>query len=223
MFNTTNKILAKELFRAKGIPTADWFTLDQIDLLDPETKYILKPAWEDGSLGIDEHSVFMGNDVAYKEKTRAFQPNRFFIEKLIEGREFNITVLGGNKGPEVMPLAEMQFFDYPEDKPKILGYTAKWNTDSFEYEHTSRTFDYEDKDRPLLQKLEAVALKCWRDFNICGYIRVDLRLDLNDNPNVLEINANPCLSENGGFYAACAQKGLTFRDIVERIVEDAYK
>jgi D-alanine-D-alanine ligase len=68
-----------------------------------------------------------------------------------------------------------------------------------------------------------VALKCWHEFNICGYIRVDLRLDMNGNPNVLEINANPCLSENGGFYAACIQKGYTFKDIVERIVEDAYR
>lgn len=222
MFNTTNKILAKEMFLAKGIPTAEWHELDDLDGLDPETRYILKPAWEEGSLGIDEHCVFQGNDVAYVSKLKDLQKGRYFVEKLIDGREFNISVLGGKKGPEVMPLAEMQFFDYPEDKPKIMGYTAKWNEESFEYEHTRRTFDYPEEDLPLRKKIEEIALNCWTRFDMKGYIRVDMRIDATGQPFVLEINTNPCLSENGGFYAASTKRGLSFKDIIERVVEDAY-
>ncbi len=223
MFNTTNKILAKELFRAKGISTADWFTLDQLDKLEPDTRYILKPAWEEGSLGIDEHCVFYGHDKETVAKFSTYQKGRFFVEKMIDGREYNISVLGGKKGPEVLPLAEMQFFDYPADKPKIMGYTAKWNEDSFEYEHTRRTYEYAQEDLPLRQSLEALALKCWNEFNMCGYIRVDVRVDQNNQAYVLEINTNPCLSENGGFYAASMKRGYTFTDIMARIVEDAFK
>jgi D-alanine-D-alanine ligase len=190
-------------------------------MLDPNTRYILKPAWEEGSLGIDEHCIFSGNDKAYIEKLRPLQKGRFFVEKLIEGREYNISVLGGNKGPEVLPLAEMQFIDFPADKPKIMGYTAKWKEDSFEYEHTRRTFDYANEDLPLRKKLEDLALKCWNNFGMSGYIRVDVRVDTAGNPYVLEINTNPCLSENGGFYAASMRKGYTFKEVIERVVEDA--
>lgn len=223
MFNTTNKILAKELFRAKGISTADWFNMDELDQLDPNIRYILKPAWEEGSLGIDEHCVFYGNDKEAIAKFKDYQKGRYFVEQMIDGREYNISVLGGLQGPEVLPLAEMQFFDYPEGKPKIMGYTAKWNEESFEYEHTRRTYDFLPEDLPLRQKLEALALKCWKEFKMCGYIRVDVRVDKNDQPYVLEINTNPCLSENGGFYAASMKKGYTFKDIMKRVVEDAIK
>jgi D-alanine-D-alanine ligase len=222
MFNTTNKMLAKELFVAKGIPTAAWFTLEELDLLDPDTRYILKPSWEEGSLGIDENSIFQGNDHDFVEKAKQLQRGRFFVEKLIEGREYNVAVLGGNKGPEVLPLAEMQFIDFPEDKPKIMGYTAKWKEDSFEYKNTRRTYEYEDEDIPLRNQLEVLALKCWNEFNMCGYIRVDIRVDKDNNPYVLEINTNPCLSENGGFYAASVKKGYSFKEVIERIVEDAF-
>jgi len=223
MFNTTNKILAKELFRAKGISTADWYNMDQLDQLKTDRRYILKPAWEEGSLGIDAHCVFHGGDTDYIQKLRKYPKGRYFIEELIDGREYNISVLGGNKGPEVLPLAEMQFLDFPADKPRIMGYTAKWNEDSFEYEHTRRTYDFPTEDIPLRKTLETLALKCWNEFNMSGYIRVDLRLDHNNIPYVLEINTNPCLSENGGFYAASMKKGYTFKDIMERVVEDALR
>lgn len=223
MFNTTNKILAKEKFSYMGIPTAEWLHPDNLDQIDPKSQYILKPAWEEGSLGIDEHSVFSGDDHNYIEKIKKLQRGRFFVEKLITGREFNISVLGGNSGPEVLPLAEMCFIDFPKGKPKIMGYSAKWNEDSFEYKNTRRTFDFKEEDIPLLEKLSNLALKCWNDFGMLGYIRVDIMVDEACNIYVLEINTNPCLSESGGFYAAASKQGYNYIDIIKRIVEDAYK
>jgi D-alanine-D-alanine ligase len=221
MFITTNKILAKENFRAKGIPTAGWWLPEESPQLDPSRMYILKPAWEEGSLGIDENSVFRGDDKNICESFSKLQKGRYFIEEMIDGREFNIAVLGGKKGPEVLPLAEMQFMNYPEGKPKIMGYTAKWKEDSFEYENTRRTYDYNPEDEPLRDRLRGIALQCWQSFGMSGYIRVDVRVDREGNPYVLEINTNPCLSENGGFFAASMQAGYSFKEIIARIVEDA--
>ncbi len=222
MFITTNKILAKENFRAKGIPTAGWWLPEESPVLDPARFYILKPAWEEGSLGIDESSVFRGDDQTVTGSFCKLQKGRYFIEEMIDGREFNIAVLGGKKGPEVLPLAEMQFLNYPEGKPKIMGYNAKWKEDSFEYENTRRTYEYEPADEPLRKHMKEIALKCWQSFGMSGYIRVDVRVDKNGNPFVLEINTNPCLSENGGFFAASMKAGYSFRDIIARIVEDAF-
>jgi len=222
MFITTNKLITKKFLKNNGIPTADWIELSELNKIDPAERYILKPIWEDGSLGLDFDSVFFGNDKTYIEKLKTVDRKRFFIEKYIDGREFNISVLGGKKGPEVLPHAEMQFIDFPDDKPKVMGYSAKWNEDTDVYHQTERTFDFKDGDNSLLNLLSEICLKCWEVFDLKGYVRVDFRIDKNNNPYVLEVNANPCLSPDSGFYAASMQKGYSFKQVMERVIEDIF-
>jgi D-alanine-D-alanine ligase len=223
MFITTSKILTKKLLKGNDLPTADWMELKEVKKIDPLKRYILKPIWEDGSLGLDFDSVFYGNDTGYIKKLKDVDGNKFFIEEYIEGREFNISVIGGKNGPEVLPLAEMQFIDYPEGKPKIMGYSAKWIEGTDDFHQTVRTFEYNENDKPLREKLTEICLKCWDVFSLKGYTRVDLRVDSNNNPYVLEVNANPCLSYEGGFWAASLKKGLTYKQIIEHIVEDIFR
>ncbi|MCX6285113.1 MAG: D-alanine--D-alanine ligase, partial [Bacteroidetes bacterium] len=150
MFLTTSKVLGKQQMRLHGLPTSDWYTLDQLGKLKKDETYIAKPIWEDGSLGLDEENIFKGNNNAYIQKLKKLNPKEIFIEQFIEGREFNLSVLGGKKGPQVMPPAEILFKDYPEGKHHIVGYKAKWTEDSFEYNHTPRTFRYKKEDLPLV-------------------------------------------------------------------------
>jgi D-alanine-D-alanine ligase len=133
-----------------------------------------------------------------------------------------MSMLGGNAGPEVMNPAEMLFHNYPEGKPQIMGYKSKWVEGSFEYENTSRTFEIKEADIPLHNQIREICLKCWKVFNLKGYARVDLRVDENNRPLILEINANPCISPDAGFYVACTHAGHKFNDVVKRIIEDAY-
>jgi D-alanine-D-alanine ligase len=65
-----------------------------------------------------------------------------------------------------------------------------------------------------------IARRCWPLFGLRGYARVDFRVDESNQPWVLEINANPCLSPDAGFVAAASQAGLSYRQVVERIVQD---
>lgn len=222
MFITTNKLLTKKNLKNNGIHTADWIELNELKKIDPSVKYILKPICEDGSLGLDFDSVFHGNDKAYIERMKHVDRNKFFIEKYIDGREFNISVIGGKNGPEVMPHAEMQFIDFPEDKPKILGYSAKWVKDTFDYNKTVRTFKFNEIDKILLDKLTEICLQCWRVFDLKGYVRIDFRVDEKNNPYVLEVNANPCLSPDSGFYAAIQQKGYSFKQFIGKVIEDIF-
>ena len=220
MFVTTTKLLTKKTLKSNTIPTADWIELNELEKIEPSFRYILKPIWEDGSLGLDFDSVFYGNDKTYIDKLKNVNRNKFFIEKYIEGREFNISVIGGKNGPEVMPHAEMQFINFPEGKPKIMGYSAKWSEDTFDYIQTQRTFDLKECDNPLLDKLTDICLKCWKIFNLKGYARIDFRVDTDNNPFVLEVNANPCLSPGSGLYAATQKKGYSFKDVMEKVIED---
>jgi D-alanine-D-alanine ligase len=221
MFITTSKILTKKQLKLLNINTSGFYMMDELDRLQADKMYIVKPIWEDGSLGLDEHSIFSGGDKAYIEKIKHYHKNSFFVEDYIDGREFNLSILGGKEGPQVMPPAEILFVDYPEGKHRIVGYNAKWTEASFEYNHTPRTFHYSKDDDVLLARLKMMALQCWHGFELRGYVRVDFRVDKKGMPYVLEINGNPCISPESGYVAATKRAGLKFYQVVERIIEDA--
>ncbi|HNV52510.1 MAG TPA: hypothetical protein PKM28_06440, partial [Tenuifilaceae bacterium] len=180
----------------------------------------IKPIWEDGSLGLDEDSVYYGSDPELINRVKKLNFNIHFVEEYIDGREFNISILAGNPKPQVLPIPEMIFHNYAEGKPKVMGYKAKWTEDSFEYNNTTRTFDLPESDKPLLEKLRKICLDCWDAFNVNGYSRVDFRVDKKGNPWVLELNVNPCITPGSGFYTACEQAGIPFSDAVTRILND---
>ncbi|MCB1814375.1 MAG: hypothetical protein KDK04_22030, partial [Candidatus Competibacteraceae bacterium] len=138
-----------------------------------------------------------------------------------DGREFNLALLEGPQGMTLLPPAEIVFHDYPPGKPRIVGYAAKWDEHSFEFQNTPRRFDFAAADQPLLRQLNELAQRCSALFGLRGYARVDFRVDAHNQPWVLEINTNPCLSPDAGFAAALAQAGLSLRAAVAHIVTAA--
>ena len=112
-------------------------------------------------------------------------------------------------------------FNYPDGMPKIMDYKAKWVDGTPEYENTQRTFDLPLADQDLVERLHQVAIQCWNLFHLQGYARVDFRVDVNGQVFVLEINANPCPSIGSGFPAACDKLGLTYADMLQRILDEA--
>jgi D-alanine-D-alanine ligase len=227
MFLTSNKVLAKEWMLRSGIPTPEWIVpgkVSKCDLPFP-SRYILKTLWEEASIGIDKESVQEAGSIeeliCLMEKRSGALGKTCFAERFIDGREFNLSVLGGKNGPQVMPPAEIRFVDYPDEKHRIVGYNAKWTEDSFEYTHTPRTFRFGKKDEALIEQLKDMALRCWHGFDLKGYVRVDFRVDKNNIPYVLEINGNPCIAPESGYTAATKKAGLKFTEVVERIIEDA--
>jgi D-alanine-D-alanine ligase len=224
MFLTTNKILAKERMLAASLPTPEWL-FDDPDIkkstLNPDTPFIVKPVWEDASVGIEgQAAITSKSEVSAILKERNISAETCFAERYIHGREFNLSVLAGQSGPAVLPAAEIEFVDYPPDLPRIVDYKAKWDSESFEHEHTVRRLDFLAVDTPLINQMRAIALQCWHLFNLHGYARVDFRIDTENRPWILEINANPCIAPDSGFVAACEKAGLAFDKVIERIIRD---
>ncbi|MEK6676804.1 MAG: ATP-grasp domain-containing protein [Planctomycetota bacterium] len=226
MFLTSNKVLAKKLLRSNGLPTPDWVERKNAAPGDEWTggRWIIKSTWEEASVGLDEDSVVAPNDRFSLEKEIDERLDQIggdgFAERYIEGREFNLSLLGDRGQVEVLSPAEIHFVDYAADKPKVVGYRAKWDEKSFEYHHTPRCFDFSPEDGPLLEKLKALAISCWRLFKLRGWVRVDFRVDSSGQPWILEINANPCLSPDAGFAAALARTGIPFDQAISRILTD---
>jgi D-alanine-D-alanine ligase len=222
IFITSNKTLSSKLMKNAGINNPASYLPSQFNLLKRGRKYIVKPIWEDGSLGITDESVFECKP-GFEEKLIGLDDSHWFIEDFIDGREFNISVLAGKDSPEVLPPAEIVFVNYDDNKPKIIDFKAKWEMDSFEYINTVREFPGNSLNKQLETNLKEAAIACWQLFGLKGYARVDVRADKNDNVFVIEINGNPCISPDGGFVAATKKAGYPFTEVLQRIINDLNK
>jgi D-alanine-D-alanine ligase len=228
MFLTSSKLLSKRIMRSAGLATAPWWVPENdAELPDFAGPYIVKSVWEHASIGIDDTSVTPNRRTAVSvlRKRRRTLGGQWFIERFINGREFNIGLLDGTADgvttPQILPIAEMRFVDFPPEKPRIVGYNAKWHDGSFEEQHTQRDFGWSAFDLDLLARLEQLARDAWRLFGMSGYARIDVRVDAAGDPCILEINANPCLSPDAGFMAAAEQAGLRSDEVVGRILSIA--
>jgi D-alanine-D-alanine ligase len=226
---TTDKIFAKERLAAAGLPTPAWWTDGDpgraAALLRPGARVIIKPALTHASAGIDDGSIFAcaAPDDLVRAMDARGENGPWLAEEFIDGREFNLSLLSGPGGVQVLPPAEIRFDAFPPGKPRIVGYAAKWEELSFEYNNTPRSFDFSAEDRPLIENLSALALDCWTLFGLSGFARVDFRVDAAGRPWVLEINANPCLSPDCGFTAAAGRAGISFAQAVGRVLDAALR
>lgn len=236
---TSHKLLAKERLVVGGVPTppvvAIWppdgpawpgLTDRPVAAPPPDARAIVKSVWEHASVGLDAGSLRAAAD---HEGLRALMAERSprlggecFAETFVDGREFNVSVLAGPAGPEVLPLAEITFVGYDDGRPRIVDYAAKWDDESFEGRNTVRVFPDLAQESPLRAALRQTALRCWSLFGLHGHARVDFRADAAGTPWVLEVNANPCISPDAGFAAAVARAGLSYAAAVARILDDAH-
>ena len=221
---TSNKLMAKNILREHALPTPSWISGPTRE--NPGrtgAMFLVKSISDHGSRGLDETSVRLYDFPELMEPpdgTDLELGRRFFAEEYISGREFNVSVLAGDNGPEVLPPAEIIFNDYSPDRLRIVGYRAKWLPDSFEFNHTPRSFDFSPEDDGLLRKMETLSRQCWGIFGLRGWARVDFRVDLENRPFILEVNANPCLARDAGFMAAAGRAGLDQKAAVARILKD---
>ncbi len=220
LLTTTDKILAKNILTASGLPTPPWqeYRGKMMPLKVPPP-WIVKPAWEDASVGIDDSSI-LEDRKSLEEKLRAmYEKHRrqpILIEQYIDGREINVPLFEkAQTGVEILPISEVLFEDWPEDKPRIVNYAAKWVEDSFEYANTLRTFTPEDAPVDLIRE---ISLRCWHIFHLKGYSRVDMRMDRWGNPYIIEINPNPCIGGESGFITSVREVGYTNEDFVREMI-----
>ena len=213
MAATNDKPLTKMMLRQAGLATPGWAVPPDWAGLDGG-RWIVKAALEDASLGLDDGAVVEGGEVLKRAQECAARfGGDWFAERYIDGREFNIAVLDGR----VLPMAEMRFERWPEGKPRIVGYDAKWEEDSPGWKGTVRVFGVEGHEPRLAQALHAACEQVWKLFGLSGFARVDFRVDDEGTPLILEINTNPCISPDAGFAAAAAQAGMSYEDLIEAI------
>lgn len=217
--------LALDKAKAKAVMESDGVRTPRYQCLSPENLHlfqlnfpcIVKPLGEDASHGVSEESVVKDLDQLEKQVTkisRLFGGNTL-VEEFLEGREFNVTVLG-NKEPLVLPVAEMIYY-LPPELPKLLTFAAKWQEESLYYKGTRATCPAEigERERDLISQ---TALTAFKLLHCRGYARVDMRMDAEGIPNVLEVNPNPDISPGYGAARQAKAAGMTYNQFIEKIV-----
>jgi D-alanine-D-alanine ligase len=141
------------------------------------------------------------------------------VQKFLPGREFNVGLLGGRR-LQVLPLAEVDYSKLPDGIPPIMSYAAKWLEDSVEYRKTGIICPAVVEPR-LAKEISAIAMRAFRALGGWGYGRVDIRLDENGEPRVLEVNCNSWLEENVALARAARQAGYDYPHLLQKIVRTA--
>ncbi len=217
--NCLNKSRTKNILRSFGISTPESLTIkksEKVTAKDINLTYpvILKLLNEDASIGISEFSVV--------DNFRALQKHLLFLqqtykqdvlaEEYIEGRELNVAILGRT----VLPVSEIIFKGLPGKLPRIVTYDGKWMKDSTYFRYTNPKCPARLNKR-LLKKVEEVAIAAFDAMSCRDYARVDLRLDKNYKPYVIEVNPNPDISGDSGFARAAAAAGIEYPELLFRI------
>lgn len=226
---TASKIVVKEKLVDAGLPTPCWLggdapaRCDKTARVTAAGRFIIKSVFEHASFEIDDASIVgpaSEEEIQELVRERELRSGRcHFAEEFIDGREFNISVMG--EPPLVLPPAEIDFSLFPSDKARIVGHIAKWDETSFEYNSTERLFEFPTSDAPLLRELTDLTIRCWRLFGLTGYARVDFRCDAEGRPWILEVNTNPCIMPEAGFATALEYAGIGYDGGLQRILDDA--
>lgn len=221
------KGLAKRILKASHIPIPRYF-LVKAEPLPPKParlRYplIVKPAWEDASLGVDEKAVV--DDRAQLESrvhwilTEFKQPA--LVEDFIEGRELGVSVIG-NGNPRVLPVEEMDFSRLSPEYRGIISFESKWNP-LCEAFHLGDLVCPAKLSRAVEARVRSIALRAYQAMGCRDYARIDMRLDKHMNVFVLEVNPNPDLTEGVAFMASARAAGISFADALGAIVGEALK
>lgn len=216
-----HKALTKRVLKGTGISTPNYITYNAAKPpahLGLNFPVIIKPRFEDASIGITQESI-VDNEKTLKKKLAELS-ERFgllIIEEYIAGREFNLSLFS-YPSPRILPIAEINFTNYPDTLYPILDYRAKWDSSSFEYQHTKRTFP-RNLSLILARKLEMAGYVCFHTLMLRDYGRVDIRVAENRKLYILEVNANPCLSPDAGFPAAIEASGIPFTRMVAYFIQ----
>ena len=223
---------AKEIFAARGIPTAPYVLVeveDDLAKLDRLTYPVfLKPAWEGSSKGIAEAN-YVTDAAGARRRAREIldtyqQP--VLAEQYLPGDEFTVAVLGNGTEARALPIIRYLFETLPEGALPIMGYEAKWVWDA-----PGQTFDVLEcparVPTALSLQIADTALAAARALGCRDWARVDVRLDGNGVPNVVEVNPLPGIipnpADNSCFPCAARAAGMTYDELIQKVTQIAWR
>jgi len=217
---TCNKWTTKKIAAAAGLPTPAYHIIrkpgEWVGQLP--APLIVKPIAEEGSIGITQSSLARtaGEVRPLIEASLAKYRQALIVEEFVAGREIN-AALWGNRSPQLLPIAEIAFTWTDDPLQKFVTYDSKWISDSPEYSGTPGICPARLSANER-RAVERVATGAWRELRMSGYARVDIRLR-DGVPYILEVNGNPDLAPDAGFFRSAAAAGFTWEGMIQHVAQ----
>ena len=189
----------------------------------PKFPLLVKPVKEEASYGISQAS-FVTSDEQFRERVAFIHEKHdadVIAEEYIEGREFYVSVMGTLK-LTVFPIRELVFGQVPPNEPKIATYRAKWDEEYRKRWGLQNQFP-EGLEPALVTQIEETCKRIYRLLTIEGYARIDLRLTAANEIYFIEANPNPILAADEDFAQAAGKAGLTYPQLIDRIIRQGMK
>lgn len=223
-----DKIRVKKLLSYHKIPTPEWdyvYSLDDDIRDDLRYPLIVKPANTDNSIGITNDSVVRNKEELYRQLEKVIKEigRPALIEEYIDGDEYDVPIIGSDEDDlRILPLARSIFDELPSNLWHIYPFEAKY-TDSEVYKKIIVQRPPKNIGKKLETLLGEIALDTYNILDCHDYGRIEIRVDKNNNPYVLELNPNPSLDREGTFSASAELIGLDYGDFLEEIIRLAIK
>lgn len=226
-----DKARTKEILSYYNIPNANFILVDKIKPLSNhsiEFPSIVKPVSEGSSKGIFNSSLVRNYYELNAEIKRVIdvynQPA--IIEEFLPGKEFTVALIGNEDNTEILPIVEIMYDNFPDDIEHLYSYEAKWILDT-----KDNVFDVFECpaaiDKNLGKQIKDIVLQTYNVLRCKDWSRIDIRLDKNGIPNVIEINPLPGImpdpNENSSFPKAARVAGINYNELIQRVLFEACK
>ncbi|WNC68066.1 D-alanine--D-alanine ligase [Thalassotalea nanhaiensis] len=205
-----DKVRSKQIFKAMGLPTAEFAVVSQEDfnkntaelvLNQLGNKVMVKPANEGSSIGmaiannVEELNAALMNAFKYDQQ--------ILVEAWLSGAEFTVAILGDEALPAISMVTPHEFYDYQ----------AKYQSHSTQYLCPCGL------DTEVENELKSISLKAFKATGAKGWGRVDLMQDEQGNFNLLEVNTVPGMTVTSLVPKAAKVAGLSFEQLVTRVLQ----
>jgi D-alanine-D-alanine ligase len=224
-----DKARAKEILSYHDIPTAPFTvirSMEQFDDARVKFPVIVKPLHEGSSKGIYNSCVVRNTEELEREVriVLATYNQPALVEEFLTGREFTVALLGNGDDVRTLPVVEMKFDALPPGMNPIYSYEAKWIWDT-----TEKPLEIfrcpADLDEDLQDEIETICKDAYRVLNCRDWSRIDVRLDANGRPHILEINPLPGIlprpEDNSCFPKAARVAGMSYSQLINGVLDIA--
>jgi D-alanine-D-alanine ligase len=225
-----DKRRAKEILSARGIRTPRWTVAGNGTgpLVSSGLRYpvFVKPLFEGSSKGIDTGSLCR-DAAAAAARVRLVEElyqQPALVEEFLTGREFTVAILGNGPGARVLPPVEIRFDSLPSGAPPLYGWEAKWVWDT--PDAPLSIFECPAQVSPdLYDAIGGVAKSAFDALACRDWARIDVRLDADGQPHVLEVNPLPGIlpdpKQNSCFPKAARAAGMNYQEMIVAVLDAA--
>ncbi len=222
------KDLARDVLTRTGVRVARGLVLQTADAADIDSRAsaaisypaFIKPARVDGSIGVDAESLVQSPvqlAMRLKQLREAAIEGPFLVEEYLPGKEINVAIFPSPESGFVV-ATEIDFSTVPEGHPRFVTYDCKWNAESPEYAARSIPAKLEPS---LRSEVEALARGAFKALGGSGYGRVDMRLDVDGRPCVIDVNPNNDIHPDAGLATAARSVDVTYTRLIELVYHRA--